>query len=95
MDMGPSLVPPAPTETEKTAKQPSKFKTLSEYTEETYAGEKDFASVKESTEIYSISALSMKDLTEREEKEEKNWFKRDWSMILLLGGIVVAIISCF
>jgi len=95
MDMGASSIQPAAAETGKTGAQPAEFKTLIEYTEENYAGEKQFSSVQGSTEAYSVSPSSMKELSAKEDLEEKGWFKRDWPMGLLIGGLILGIIIAF
>ena len=91
MDMGPSQVKVSE---EQPAQQQSGFKTLSQYTQEEYSGEKEISSVQISTEVYS-APKSMKEIRAKEEQEDKNWIKRDKSMIILIGGLILAVIAIF
>lgn len=91
MDMGPSQIQAAVEQAQKP--QPG-FKTLSQYTEEEYSSEKEISEVQISTEVYS-APKSMKEIRAKEEQEDKSWIKRDKSMIILLGGLVLAVIAIF
>lgn len=91
LDMGPSQVQAVE---QQTAKPQSGFKTLSQYTEEEYSGEKEISAVQISTEVYS-APKSLKEIQAKEEQEDKNWIKRDKSMIILIGGLILAIAVIF